>query len=86
MGFFDKLKREMYINKLITAYKMTYGCGDYAAMECLTKNYSTKELKEICDFFRDAKKSGLLLTMILAPQFKENFRDVAEIDKKYNGN
>ena len=65
---------------------MTYGCGDYAAMECLTKNYSTKELKEIYDFFRDAKKSGLLHTMILAPQFKEDFRDVAEIDKKFNGN
>ena len=86
MGFFDKLKREIYINKLVTAYKMTYECGDYAAMEYLTKNYSTKELKEIYDFFRDAKKSGLLLTMILAPQFKENFRDVTEIDKKYNGN
>jgi len=86
MGFFDKLKREMYINKLVTAYKMTYECGDYAAMECLTKNYSTKELKEIYGFLRDAKKSGLLLTMILAPQFKENFRDVREIDKKYNGN
>ena len=86
MGFFDKLKREMYIHKLVTAYKMTYECGDYAAMECLTKNYSTKELKEIYGFLRDAKKSGLLLTMILAPQFKENFRDVTEIDKKYNGN
>jgi len=86
MGFFDKLKREIYINKLVTAYKMTYGCGDYAAMEYLTKNYSTKELKEIYGFLRDAKKSGLLLTMILAPQFKENFRDVTEIDKKYNGN
>jgi hypothetical protein len=86
MGFFDKLKREIYINKLVTAYKMTYECGDYAAMECLTKNYSTKELKEIYDFLRDTKKSGLLLTMILAPQFKENFRDVTEIDKKYNGN
>jgi len=86
MGFFDKLKREMYINKLVTAYKMTYECGDYAAMECLTKNYSTRELKEIYGFLRDAKKSGLLLTMILAPQFKENFRDVTEIDKKYNGN
>ncbi|HKJ13295.1 MAG: hypothetical protein OES39_07490 [Desulfobulbaceae bacterium] len=86
MGFFDKLKREIYINKLVTAYKMTYECGDYAAMECLTKNYSTKELKEIYGFLRDAKKSGLLLTMILAPQFKENFRDVTEIDKKYNGN
>ena len=86
MGSFDKLKREIYINKLVTAYKMTYECGDYAAMECLTKNYSTKELKEIYGFLRDAKKSGLLLTMILAPQFKENFRDVTEIDKKYNGN
>ena len=86
MGFFDKLKREIYINKLVTAYKMTYECGDYAAMECLTKNYSTRELKEIYGFLRDAKKSGLLLTMILAPQFKENFRDVTEIDKKYNGN
>ena len=85
MGFFDKLKREIYINKLVTAYKMTYECGDYAAMECLTKNYSTKELKEIYGFLRDAKKSGLLLTMILAPQFKENYRDVKEIDKKYNG-
>ena len=86
MGFFDKLKREIYINKLVTAYKMTYECGDYAAMECLTKNYSTKELKEIYGFLRDAKKSGLLLTMILAPQFKENYRDVAEIDRKYKGN
>jgi len=47
---------------------------------------SFKELKEICDFFRDAEKSGLLHTMILAPQFKEDFRDVAEIDKKFNGN
>lgn len=74
----------MYINKLITAYKKTYGCGDFAAMECLTKNYSTKELKEIYDFLRDAEKSGLLHTMILAPQFKENFTTVAEIDKKYS--
>jgi hypothetical protein len=65
---------------------MTYGCGDYAAMEYLTNNYSTKELKEIYDFFRDAKKSGLLNTMILAPQFKEDLRDVIETDKKYNGN
>ena len=47
MGFFDKLKREMYINKLVTAYKMTYECGDYAAMECLTKNYSTRSLSGI---------------------------------------
>ena len=86
MGFFNKLKREMYLNKLATSYKMTYKCGDFAAIECLRKNYSTKELKEIYDFLRDAKKSGLLHTMILAPQFKENFRDVAEIDKKYNGN
>jgi len=85
MGFFDKLKKEKYVNKLLTAYKMTYKCGDYAAIECLRKNYSTKELKEIYDFLRDAEKSGLLFTMILAPQFKENFRDVAEIDKKYNG-
>ena len=76
----------MYINKLITAYKKTYGCGDFAAMECLTKNYSTKELKEIYDFFRDAKKTGLLHTMILAPQFKEDLRAVTEIDKKYKGN
>ena len=76
----------MYISKLIAAYKMTYGCGDYAAMECLTKKYSTEELKEICDFFRDAKKTGLLHTMILAPQFKEDLRAVTEIDKKYKGN
>jgi len=55
-------------------------------MECLTKNYSTKELKEIYDFFRDAKKTGLLHTMILAPQFKEDLRAVIEIDKKYKGN
>jgi hypothetical protein len=65
---------------------MTYGCGDFAAMECLTKNYSTKELKEIYNFFKDAKKSGLLHTMILAPQFKEDLRAVTEIDKKYKGN
>jgi hypothetical protein len=86
VGFFDKFKREMYINKLIAAYKKTYGCGDFAAMDCLTKNYSTKELKEIYDFFRDAKKTGLLDTMILAPQFKEDLRIVIEIDKKYKGN
>jgi hypothetical protein len=86
VGFFDKFKREMYINKLIAAYKKTYGCGDFAAMDCLTKNYSTKELKEIYDFFRDAKKTGLLDTMILAPQFKEDLRIVIEIDKKFKGN
>ena len=86
MGFFDKLKKEMYLNKLLTAYKMTYNCGDFAAVEFLRKNYSTKELKEIYAFLKDAEKSGLLLTMILAPQFKENYRDVAEIDKKYKGN
>lgn len=84
MGFFDNLKKQKYVNKLLTAYKMTYKCGDYAAIECLRKNYSTKELKEIYDFLRDAEKSGLLHTMILAPQFKENFTTVAEIDKKYS--
>ena len=86
MGFFNNLKKQKYVNKLLTAYKMTYKCGDYAAIECLRKNYSTKELKEIYDFLRDAKKTGLLHTMILAPQFKEDLRDVIEIDKKYNGN
>ena len=63
---------------------MTYKCGDYAAIEWLRNNYSTKELKEIYDFFRDAKKTGLLHTMIWAPQFKEDLRAVTEIDKKYN--
>jgi len=40
----------MYINKLITAYKMTYGCGDYAAMECLKKNIPLKNLKKFMNF------------------------------------
>lgn len=86
MGLFSVLKKEKYVNYLVLAFKMVYGCGDMAAIECLRKNYTKNELKEIFQTLKHSEKQGSLQTILnLAPPFVEERDEVKEIDGKYNG-
>lgn len=88
MDLFNGIRKEMYINMLVKAYRLYYNCGDMAAIMCLRKNYTAKELKVI---FNNIKKfvggKTVSLSQIeeLAP-FKEKMSEVIEVDIKHGGN
>jgi hypothetical protein len=87
MGLFNFAKKELYINMLVSTYKLYYNCGDMAAIMCMRKNYTAKELKGI---YKNIKKTvggksvSLLQIEILAP-FKEAISEVLKVDNKYGG-
>ncbi len=86
MSLFNIISKERYINHLVLSYKIVYGCGDMAAIECLRKYYTKIELGEIYEALKQSEKSGSLQSVLfLAHPFKENRETVMEIDNKYNG-
>lgn len=88
MGLFGSLKKEMYINKLVSTYKLYYNCGDMAAIECLRKKYSANELKNIMSNiqkFVGGKVVAQFEIKKIAP-FKEDHDEVSIIDMKHGGN
>jgi hypothetical protein len=85
MGLFSFIKKEKYINQLVVAYKMVYGCGDMAAIECMRRNYTEKELKEILQTLKESENQGSLQQILfLAPPFIEQREEVMEMDRKHN--
>jgi len=88
MGFFGNLKKETYINQLASSFKLLYDCGDMAAIECMRKNYSANELKIILNELKEIA-GGKVITRFELEQsspFKENYDEVAEIDRRHSGN
>jgi|GEM_PF-1840356 len=82
MGIFGILKKELYVNRLATVYKLSYDCCDMAAIECLRKNYSTKELREILELLKEAEKKVDINTALnLCRPFKEEYEEVLKIAK-----
>lgn len=88
MGLFIFFKKEKYINYLASTYKLYYGCGDMAAIECMRNNYSADELKEIIERIEKyvgGKSVHLHQIQSLAP-FKEDPSEVSRINMKHGGN
>ncbi len=86
MGLFDKFKKEYYINRLVTAFKIVYDCGDMAAIYCLREHYSVKELKELFALLKKSEEAGTLQSALrIARPFKEKQDDVDVINWKYGG-
>jgi hypothetical protein len=81
------VKKEFYINKLVNAYKIVYSCGDMEAIECLRRNYTEIELKDILNRIKKAKKyESLDSVLINNPPFKEDTEIVSYYDNLHNGN
>lgn len=59
MGIFDKLKKEIYINKLVRTYKEVYECDDTTSINTLRKNYTKDELKLILAKYKENNKQVL---------------------------
>jgi len=87
MGLFSNLKKEMYINKLVTTYKLYYNCGDMAAIMLLRENYSSNELKTLVKDIKNAigGKTIFKYEIDLIAPFKEDFSVVQVIDLQYGG-
>jgi len=87
MGFLGNLKKELYINQLVSSYRLFYGCGDMAALECMRNNYSAKELKGILDQLKKAVGGKVITGFELEAisPFKEKPTEVAKIDTKHGG-
>lgn len=86
MGLFDSLKKESYINRLVKSYRSVYGCGNFAAVECLRANYTLEELKDIYNAFLKEDKAGPLSMRLLPLQpFFEDPAVVKAIDARYGG-
>ena len=87
MGFLGNLKKEFYINQLVSSYRLFYGCGDMAAIECMRRNYSANELKGILDNLKKAA-GGKIITGVeleaISP-FKEKPSEVSKMDSIHGG-
>ena len=84
MGLFGSIKKEVCINALAQHFKIMYRCGDYAAIECLRKNYTLQELQGILDLIETAIKIGEPELIDSSP-FKEDQGTVSLIDARYRG-
>jgi len=81
------MKKELYINQLVSVYRLVYNCGDMAAIECMRRFYTEYELKDILAVLKSAEDQGKL-DYILANNspFKETADIVMEYDLIHNGN
>ena len=72
MGFLETIKKEIYINRLVTSYKIVYGCDDMTSIENLRQNYTKDELKKIFKSLKLSENRGELdLILNLNNPFKE---------------
>ena len=81
------MKKEMYINRLTNVFREVYLCGDMAAIECLRRNYTTKELKKILQDFIKYEEQGILDNILIdKPPFKDDPGQVKYYDDLHKGN
>lgn len=75
------MEKELYINQLVAAFRITHNCGDMAAIECLRRNYSLDELKDITNDLKEAEAHGDLDRIL---RYDSPFRDDPEEIKHYD--
>lgn len=59
MGFFDVLKKEAYINRLVKTYSHHYECDDMKSIDMLRKQCSAEQLKSILGEYKKLQKEGM---------------------------